>query len=87
MSGSIDLKSAGHAVDLRPYLNFAQRYWMFIASVTAFALLIAVLYMVRATMMARSHLMGAGFQGGEVVQLIEQSGPSLECLLPSKVFI
>ena len=46
---SVDTESPGHAVDLRQYLNFAWRYWMFIASVTAFALLIAVIYLVRAT--------------------------------------
>jgi exopolysaccharide transport family protein len=36
-------------LDLRQYLNFVWRNWMFIASVTAFALLLGVLYLVRAT--------------------------------------
>ena len=35
--------------DLRQYLNFVWRNWIFIASVTAFVLLVAVIYLVRAT--------------------------------------
>jgi polysaccharide biosynthesis transport protein len=35
--------------ELRQYLNFVWRNWMFIASVTAFALLVGVIYLVRAT--------------------------------------
>jgi len=35
--------------DLREYLNFIWRHWMFIASVTTFAFLLAVIYLVGAT--------------------------------------
>src|SRR6202158_193770 len=35
--------------DLREYLNFAWRNWIFIASVTAFVSLVGVIYLVRAT--------------------------------------
>jgi polysaccharide biosynthesis transport protein len=35
--------------DLRQYINFVWRNWMFIASVTAFAFLIGVIYLARAT--------------------------------------
>ena len=35
--------------DLREYLNFAWRNWIFIVSVTAFAFLIGVIYLVNAT--------------------------------------
>jgi succinoglycan biosynthesis transport protein ExoP len=35
--------------DLRQYLNFVWRHWMFLASVTAFVFLIAVIYLVSAT--------------------------------------
>jgi polysaccharide biosynthesis transport protein len=35
--------------DLRPYLNFVWRHWMFIASVTALVFLIGVVYLARAT--------------------------------------
>jgi hypothetical protein len=35
--------------DLRQYLNFVWRHWMFIASVTALLFLIAVVYLARAT--------------------------------------
>ncbi len=37
------------AFDLRQYLNFAWRNWMFIASVTALVFLIGVIYVVHAT--------------------------------------
>src|SRR6516162_2516165 len=37
------------AIDLRQYLNFAWRNWLFIVSITAFALLVAVIYLVHAT--------------------------------------
>ena len=35
--------------DVRQYLNFVWRHWMFIASVTALAFVIAVVYLARAT--------------------------------------
>lgn len=38
----------GRTFDLREYLNFIWRHWMFIASVTAFAFLLAVIYLVDA---------------------------------------
>ena len=37
------------AIDLRTYLNFVWRNWMFIGAVTALALLVAVVYLARAT--------------------------------------
>ena len=41
--------AADRIFDLREYLNFAWRNWIFIASVTAFALLVGVIYLVNAT--------------------------------------
>jgi polysaccharide biosynthesis transport protein len=38
-----------HTFDLREYLNFAWRNWTFIAAVTAFVFLVAVIYLVNAT--------------------------------------
>src|SRR6516165_4564117 len=37
------------AIDLRQYLNFAWRNWLFIVSITALALLVALIYLVHAT--------------------------------------
>ena len=45
----VDAEPAERKIDLRQYLNFVWRNWMFIASVTAFALLVGVIYLVRAT--------------------------------------
>jgi capsular exopolysaccharide synthesis family protein len=45
----IDTEPAERSFDLRQYLNFLWRHWMFIASVTALAFLIAVIYLARAT--------------------------------------
>ena len=45
----VDTEPPDRRFDLRQYLNFVWRNWMFIASVTAFALLVAVIYLVRAT--------------------------------------
>ena len=45
----VDAEPAERKFDLRQYLNFVWRNWMFIASVTAFALLVGVIYLVRAT--------------------------------------
>ena len=45
----VDTEPAERTFDLRQYLNFVWRNWMFIASVTAFALLVAVIYLARAT--------------------------------------
>ena len=45
----VDAEPAERTFDLRQYLNFVWRNWMFIVSVTAFAFLMAVIYLVRAT--------------------------------------
>src|SRR5215813_10569041 len=47
--GKVDTEPLERALDLRQYLNFVWRNWMFIASATAFAFLVAVIYLVRAT--------------------------------------
>ena len=44
-----DTEPLEHAFDLRQYLNFVWRNWMFIAAVTALVFLIGVIYLVRAT--------------------------------------
>ena len=46
---AVDAEPADRAFDLRFYLNFVWRNWMFIASVMALALLVAVISLVRAT--------------------------------------
>src|SRR5262249_53033118 len=45
----IDTEPPERTLDLRQYLNFVWRNWMFIASVTAFVFLTGVIYLVRAT--------------------------------------
>jgi polysaccharide biosynthesis transport protein len=45
----VDTEPPERMFDLRQYLNFLWRHWMFIASVTALALLIAVIHLARAT--------------------------------------
>ena len=45
----VDAEPAERTFDLRQYLNFVWRHWMFIASVTALALLVGVVYLARAT--------------------------------------
>ena len=40
---------AGHSLDLRTYLNFLWRNWMFIAAILALALLVGIVHLVRAT--------------------------------------
>ena len=45
----VDTEPVERTFDLRQYLNFVWRHWMFIASVTALAFLIAVIYLARAT--------------------------------------
>ena len=45
----VDTEPPERTFDLRQYLNFVWRNWMFIASVTAFVFLIGVIYLVRAT--------------------------------------
>ena len=44
-----DTEPAARGFDVRIYLNFVWRHWLFIGSVAALALLIAVVYLVRAT--------------------------------------
>src|SRR5262249_24841110 len=43
----VDAEASGLTFDLRQYLNVVWRNWMFIISVTAFAFLIAVIYLLR----------------------------------------
>ena len=45
----VNAEPAERKIDLRQYLNFVWRNWLFIASVTAFALLVGVTYLMRAT--------------------------------------
>src|SRR5262245_41428099 len=44
---NVDTERAGRTFDLRQYLNFVWRHWLFIASVTALALLVAVVQLAR----------------------------------------
>jgi polysaccharide biosynthesis transport protein len=46
---SVDTEPAERKFDLRQYLNFFWRHWMFIASVAALVFVIAVVYLARAT--------------------------------------
>jgi polysaccharide biosynthesis transport protein len=46
---AIDTKPPERTFNLRQYLNFAWRHWMFIGSVTALVLVIGVVYLARAT--------------------------------------
>ena len=48
-SKKIDAEPPERTFDLRQYLNFVWRNWMFIASVTAFVFLVGLIYLVRAT--------------------------------------
>ena len=45
----VDTEPPERTFDLRQYLNFVWRNWMFIVSVTAFVFLIGVIYLARAT--------------------------------------
>ena len=45
----VDTELPERTIDLRQYLNFVWRNWIFIASVTVFVFLISVIYLVRAT--------------------------------------
>ena len=45
----VDIEAAQSGVDIRKYLNFVWRHWMFIAAVVALSLLMGVIYLVRAT--------------------------------------
>jgi exopolysaccharide transport family protein len=47
--GEVETEPLGRRFDLRHYLNFVWRNWIFIVSVTAFVFLIGVIYLVRAT--------------------------------------
>jgi polysaccharide biosynthesis transport protein len=44
-----ETEPAERTFDVRPYLNFVWRHWMFIASVAALVFLMGVIYLVRAT--------------------------------------
>ena len=48
---TLDAEPAERSVDLRTYLNFLWRHWMFIGAVTALALLVGFIYLARATPM------------------------------------
>jgi len=45
----VDAEPAGRGFDVRVYLNFVWRHWMFIGAVVGLALLIALIYLARAT--------------------------------------
>jgi exopolysaccharide transport family protein len=45
----VETEPAERTLDVRQYLNFVWRHWMFIASVTALVFLIGVVYLARAT--------------------------------------
>src|SRR5262245_50434839 len=45
----IDSEPAERTLDVRQYLNFLWRHWMFIVSVTALVFLMCVIYLARAT--------------------------------------
>src|SRR6266536_2942449 len=44
-----DTEPAARAFDVRTYVNFVWRHWMFICAVIALALLMALIYLTRAT--------------------------------------
>src|SRR5215467_3581471 len=48
-SEKIDAGPPERTFDLRQYVNFVWRNWMFIVSVTAFMFLVGLIYLVRAT--------------------------------------
>ena len=45
----LDAEPAERGIDLRTYLNFLWRHWMFIGAVAALALLVGFIYLARAT--------------------------------------
>src|SRR6187431_3190203 len=45
----VESEPADRAVDLRKYLNFIWRHWIFILCLTALSLLVAVIYLASAT--------------------------------------
>ena len=47
----LDAEPAERSIDLRTYLNFLWRHWMFIGAVAALALLVGIIYLARATPM------------------------------------
>ena len=47
----LDAEPAERSIDLRTYLNFLWRHWMFIGAVVALALLVGFIYLARATPM------------------------------------
>ena len=48
-SRQLGAEPAERSLDLRTYLNFLWRHWMFIGAVIVLALLVAVIYLARAT--------------------------------------
>src|SRR5262245_30304351 len=49
LPSGVEAEPTERTLDLRQYVNFLWRHWMFIASVTALALLLAVIHLARAT--------------------------------------
>src|SRR5215471_19959947 len=47
----LDAQPAERSLDLRTYINFLWRHWMFIGAVVALALLVALIYLARTTPM------------------------------------
>src|SRR5262245_20640649 len=45
----LDAEPAERSIDLRTYVNFLWRHWMFIGAVAALALVVAFIYLARAT--------------------------------------
>src|SRR6476469_5641252 len=50
----LDAEPAERGIDLRTYLNFLWRHWMFIGGVAALALLVGIIYLARTTPMYTS---------------------------------
>src|SRR5262245_52882807 len=50
----IDAEPAEKSIDLRAYLNFLWRHWMFIVAAAALALLVGIVYLARTTPMYTS---------------------------------
>src|SRR5262245_14837230 len=46
---TLNAEPAERSLDLRTYLNFLWRHWMFVGAVTALALLVGFIYLARAT--------------------------------------
>src|SRR5690348_9033558 len=49
LPSQLESEPAGRKFDIRTYINFVWRHWMFIGAVTMLALIMAVIYLLRAT--------------------------------------